>query len=151
MSTLLDPLARQQLRDRFQTLRPDSLRQGGRMSPGGMVCHLTDSFLVCMGERDSATRVTLASRTLMRFVAISTPMPWPKGLPTGPAVDQEIGGSAPGDFDADVAELLNVMERFVAEMDAKNWAHPIFGAISAKEWGRWGWRHMDHHGRQFGI
>ena len=27
--------------------------------------------------------------------------------------------------------------------------HPAFGAMSAREWLRWGWLHADHHLRQF--
>jgi hypothetical protein len=29
--------------------------------------------------------------------------------------------------------------------------HPLFGALSAAEWGRFSYRHADHHLRQFGI
>ena len=28
--------------------------------------------------------------------------------------------------------------------------HPIFGAMSVKDWMRWGYLHADHHLRQFG-
>ena len=87
----------------------------------------------------------------MRFFALSTPMPWPKGLPTLPEVDQDKAGTAPGDFDADVTRLLEVMEHFVSDMDVQTYSHALFGRIGAGEWGRWGYRHMDHHGRQFGV
>jgi hypothetical protein len=29
--------------------------------------------------------------------------------------------------------------------------HPIFGAMSERAWLRWGYLHMDHHLRQFGV
>jgi hypothetical protein len=29
--------------------------------------------------------------------------------------------------------------------------HPIFGALSARDWLRWGYLHADHHLRQFGV
>lgn len=151
MSTLLDSAARQQLRSRFMDLGSDSPRQWGKMKPGGMVRHLIDSFRACTGERPVAARDSLVGRTVMRWIALSTPMKWPKGVKTGPEVDQAIGGTKPGDLDADVQELLEVMDRFATEVDPQRWAHPIFGRLSAAEWGRWGWRHMDHHARQFGI
>ena len=40
------------------------------------------------------------------------------------------GGTKPGDFVADAERLLEVRARL---------------------WGRWGWRHEDHHLRQFGV
>jgi hypothetical protein len=29
--------------------------------------------------------------------------------------------------------------------------HPILGRLSRGQWMRWGYRHMDHHLRQFGV
>jgi len=34
---------------------------------------------------------------------------------------------------------------------AEGAAHPLFGRLTTAEWGRWGYRHMDHHLRQFGV
>lgn len=151
MSNIFDPGQRKTLHDRFLRLRADSPAQWGRMNAHGMVCHLTDSFLACLGERPVSMKSTLAGRTVMRFFALSTPMPWPKGVPTMPEVDQEKAGSAPYDFEADVARLLKVMDRFVAELDVSAIRHPLFGRLTAGEWGRWAYRHMHHHGRQFGV
>lgn len=36
-------------------------------------------------------------------------------------------------------------------LDPDTMSHPIFGKLSAGERGRWGYRHLDHHGRQFGV
>jgi hypothetical protein len=30
-------------------------------------------------------------------------------------------------------------------------AHPIFGRMSRSDWLVWGFRHLDHHMRQFGL
>ena len=86
----------------------------------------------------------------MRFVALQLPFPWPHGVKTRPDVDQERGGTRPGDFAADVAELIRACERFAAG-GATPESHYLFGRLSAEEWGRWGYRHMDHHLRQFGA
>jgi hypothetical protein len=29
--------------------------------------------------------------------------------------------------------------------------HPIFGKLSQGDWLTWGYRHVDHHLRQFGV
>ena len=50
------------------------------------------------------------------------------------------------------AELLTLMSRFGAAPESLRAAtHPIFGTMSKTEWGRWGYRHVDHHLRQFGL
>jgi hypothetical protein len=119
------------------------------MSVGGMLCHLADSFLVVLGERDGGRTPKLHERTLMRWVALHTPMPWPKGVKTVAACDQERDGTPPTEFERDRATLRATVDRFLTEIEPGTSVHPIFGTMSAEEWGRWGYRHMDHHLRQF--
>jgi hypothetical protein len=67
-------------------------------------------------------------------------------------VDAKRGGTRPGDFVKDLERLLEVRERFAAGLPALNGApHPIFGPMTSALWGRWGYRHEDHHLRQFGA
>jgi hypothetical protein len=54
-------------------------------------------------------------------------------------------------FEQDVAKLAEVTEEFVSRIDPVAMHHPAMGRLSAAEWGRWGYRHMDHHLRQFGL
>ena len=119
------------------------------MSVGGMVCHLNDSFLMVLGDRETDLTPRLIDRTILRWLALSTPVPWPKGVPTSAAADQERAGTAPSDFERDRDTLRSTMERFVKAVDERDLVHPLFGALSRGEWGRWGYRHMDHHLRQF--
>ena len=150
MKSLFDEADRVQLLARLNALRPDAERRWGRMSLGGMLCHLDDAFLAVLGEREVARRPRLYERTLMRWAALHTPLPWPRGVKSIPSVDQERGGTPPEDFEKDRARLLGTIGRFVGEIDPDASVHPIFGKMSADEWGHWGWRHMDHHLRQFG-
>lgn len=149
MKSLMNASDRSAIEARVAALRPDSTRRWGRMSVGGMICHLTDSFEVCLGERPADRVPRLHERTLMRLVALHTPMPWPRGVKTVHSVDQEAGGTPAGDFDQDKAKLLATLDRFMTGIEPGKSVHPIFGPMSAKEWGHWGWRHMDHHLRQF--
>lgn len=149
MKSLMNASDRSEIDARVAALRPDSTRRWGRMSVGGMVCHLNDSFQVVLGEREAGRTPRLHERTLMRWVALHTPVPWPKGVPTVRAADQESGGTPPGDLERDKATLRATMERFVNEIAPGKSVHPIFGTMSEAEWGHWGWRHMDHHLTQF--
>ncbi len=69
-----------------------------------------------------------------------------------PEMDQEIGGTRPVEFDGDVRELRRLLERFTRQPRDFSWRpHPIFGEMTEKDWMRWGYLHMDHHFRQFGV
>jgi hypothetical protein len=115
------------------------------------VCHLSDAFRMALGERPSADLPTTV-RPVIKLVALYLPLKWPPGLKTVPEAEQGEGGTKPVEFARDVAELRTLMARFAsARAPALNPTHPIFGGMSARSWGRWGYRHMDHHLRQFGL
>jgi len=137
---------------RLRRLRPDSARQWGRMTPHQMVCHLSDSFRNVTGEREASDVSTAISRTVVRYIALRVPLPWPKGIKTLPEADQEIGGTKPVEFERDVRDLEELVERFTCDgREHQKWRHPIFGHLSDDDWQRWGYLHMDHHLRQFGV
>ena len=88
----------------------------------------------------------------MRLIALRLPFKWPKGVPTMPETDQMKGGTPPGDFESDRGRLRALVDEFAGwERDGDRPPHPIFKKMSRKDWGRWGYRHMDHHLRQFGC
>lgn len=138
---------------RLATLRPDSKRQWGKMTPNQMMCHLTDSFVSMMGGKAVADKSNFFTRSaLMKWLSLKAPMQWPHGIKTTPENDQEIGGTRPVEFEADRQKLLQAIERFVAtQRDFSFQAHPIFGSLTEEEWMIWGYRHCDHHLRQFGL
>jgi hypothetical protein len=147
---LSDPEEFNALEERLAFLLPDSPPQWGSMSSGGMICHLCDSFLFALGERPAKNVSNIFSRTFVRWLALHTPVEWPKNVSTIPEIDQRIGGTPPVSLDSDRTHLLTLMGRFVKNGVARP-PHPIFGSLTEKEWQHWGWRHVDHHLRQFGV
>jgi hypothetical protein len=136
---------------RLGELEPTSQARWGRMSAHQAVCHLADAFRLVFGERPTGFKVGLFLKVVSRVVALSTPVPWPKGVETAPEVDQERGGTRPTEFQADMDDLGVLVDRFVS-MDGRGMdKHPIFGNLTRAEWGRWGYRHLDHHLSQFGV
>ncbi|HET9250719.1 MAG TPA: DUF1569 domain-containing protein [Candidatus Eisenbacteria bacterium] len=122
------------------------------MSPHQMVCHMIDSTRVALGELKVSRVDTLVNRTLVKWIALRVPVPWPSGIRTRPEIDQVLGGGTrPAGFAHDVARLEELTNRFAGERDFTGRAHPIFGAMSREEWHRWGYLHLDHHLRQFGV
>ena len=152
MKTIFRAADHAALEARLDRLRPASPRRWGRMSPQQAVCHLTDSFRIVLGDRETAFRADgLLNRTVGRVLALTLPVPWPKGLPTSPEADQEAAGTPPGAFDDDVAALRIWMARFREQGGRGLAPHVALGPLTPAEWGRWGYRHVDHHFRQFGA
>jgi hypothetical protein len=122
------------------------------MSPHQMVCHLSDSFRMAAGLKAASDASGVIQRTVLKWIVLWAPLRWPAGILTRPEMDQELGGTRPGDFAADVAELETLIGRVAALPGGFAWpAHPIFGHMSQQAWLRWGYLHTDHHLRQFGA
>ena len=152
MKSLSRPTDKADVIWRLAQLSSGASRRWGRMTAHQAVCHLNDSFRAVMGDREVTPAGTLVSRTVVRFVALHTPLAWPKGVPTRPEVDQEAGGTKPVEFMEDLATLQALVERFTATpRDFEFHPHPVMGPLSEREWMHWGYRHLDHHLRQFGV
>lgn len=151
MRSLAIPGAIEELVSRVQKIRPESKRQWGSMTCDEMLCHLADSFRIVMGEKPVAmVPANRFTRRMMRFIALHVPLPWPRGIRTVPEVDPRRNGTRPSTFEADRQGLLTLLHRFAAN-DARYAQHPMFGSMSRQDWMIWGYRHMDHHLRQFGA
>lgn len=117
-----------------------------------MVCHLSDGYRSAAGERSVPFQGSLLQRTVFRWVALHTSLKWPKGIKTIPESDQEVGGTRPIEFERDKAELKRLVQAFAAaEATLGERRHALLGNLTTWEWGRWGYRHADHHLRQFGV
>jgi hypothetical protein len=137
---------------RLRDLRPDSVRQWGRMSVHQMVCHLKDCCLMATGEKQVSDVSRPMQRTVLKWIALYSPVRWPRGIRTRPEVDQESGGSSPADFATDLGEVETLLKVIAAARARNDWPmHPIFGPMSRTDWLRWAYLHTDHHLRQFGA
>lgn len=152
MKTLARQRDKAELVDRLRALRPDSVRRWGRMSVHQMVCHLCDGFRMGTGEKPARRVAGRLRGTTIKWVALYLPMRWPPGFPTTPEIDQARLGTTPTEFAADVAQLEALLELVTTQPRSFEWqAHPLFGSMSEAAWLRWGYLHVDHHLRQFGV
>lgn len=149
--SLASPGALDEVLARLRRIGTDSERRWGTMTAHEMICHLSDSFRAVMGERAASTVPARAlTRRLVRFIALHLPFRWPQGIPTMAEVDPKRLGTRPAAFEADREALVELAKRFAAS-DARYAEHPMFGAMPRRDWLIWGYRHMDHHLRQFGV
>jgi Protein of unknown function (DUF1569) len=151
MKTLLNPKDREEIITRLQAVRPTSQGRWGGMSAHQMVCHLTDGFRMYMGLKPVRPVPVPYPRRLLKWIALWVPIPWPKGFKTAPELDQQAGGTRPMEFDDDVRELRNLVDRFTQAQRFEWQPHPHFGQMSDREWMRLAYLHVDHHLRQFGA
>lgn len=152
MKTLARARDKEEILRRLAAVRPDSRPRWGRMTAPQMICHLTDAFLGVIGERPMSPARSLLGRTLVKWIALHAPARWPRGIRTRPEIDQLAGGTRPQEFAADVARLRAVVDRVTSGEVPVPWGeHPYFGRMSARDWLRWSYLHMDHHLRQFGA
>ena len=150
---LHDAASLEAIETRLAVLSPESTRRWGRMSAHQAVCHLNDAFEWAAGRRTAGSvKGPPLPAFLLRWIALYLPFPWPKGVPTMPSADQMKDGTPPGEFDEDMARLVTLAREF-SEWPSEDPRppHPIFNEMSRKGWGRWAYRHMDHHLRQFGC
>jgi hypothetical protein len=69
-----------------------------------------------------------------------------------PEIDQAKDGTKPEEFHRDMTELLRCFDAMRSLPADFKWApHPKFGPLTAQEWGKLGYKHLDHHLRQFGV
>jgi hypothetical protein len=152
MKSLARPRDKAEIARRLRAVRPESARRWGRMSPHQMVCHLSDSFRMGMGQKAVSHAAGPLRRTIVKWIALYAPLTWRPGILTTPEIDQECGGTPPADFATDVAQLETLLELVTAPTRSFDWQpHPVFGRMSDAAWLRWGYLHMDHHLRQFGA
>jgi hypothetical protein len=152
MKTVADPSDKEEILRRLHLLRPDTARRWGRMTAHQMLCHLSDSYQAVMGEKKVSPASGVFQRTVMKWVALQVPLPWPHGISTRPEIEQGRGGTLPADFELDRGQVVALTNRFTrADRDFQWSAHAIFGPLNESEWMRWGYLHADHHLRQFGV
>ncbi len=150
MKTLSQESAQREVLTRVAALRADSARRWGKMTCHQTICHLSDAFLLPLGEKQASPVRLPIPRGLAKWGALYVPLKWPKGVATRPEMEQGVGGTPPAEFLEDREKLVVLIGRF-AEAREFGVGHPIFGAMSPKDWMRWGYLHSDHHLRQFGV
>src|SRR5688500_12450102 len=94
------------LTERCPSLRRDSRRRWGTLTPHEMLCHLGDAAEMVLRIRPRTEPVAARPRPVIKRLGLWTPIPWPHGWQTNPAHDPRIAGTRPTDFAADLQRAL---------------------------------------------
>lgn len=148
-----DATNRECLFARLARLTPADAPRWGRMSAHEMVVHLGDGARMALGRMPVRPSRIRAARWLrlpvVKHVFVYL-LPFPRSAPTA----RELLSTRPGDWTEDVATFARLSEDLAARAtDPQSlWPeHPFFGRLSRRDWGTLGYRHTDHHLRQFGV
>ena len=148
MKSMWDTAAQREVHDRLTTLSADRRAHWGKMSAQQMVCHLSESLKMALGELKVAPKKLPIRYPPLKQLIIYV-APFPKNAPTAPELVITTTANA---WTRDVENLQALMDRFAARGNEGPWAdHPAFGRLSSRAWGVLVYRHMDHHLKQFGT
>ena len=138
--------AREELLARLDRLTPDATPLWGRMTAPEMLAHLTGWMLMIKGDLPIKPRNLIIRHTPIKQLLIYW-LPFPKGVPTA----KELIGRTQLDWSVEKAEIRRHIESFESNAGRTLPDHPAFGALTPAAWGVLGYRHTDHHLRQFGV
>lgn len=151
--SMWDGESRRSLLARLARLKPTDSPRWGRFSAHAMVVHLGDGARMALGTmpvrrgRGAAVRALRLPGVRHLFVYV---LPFPRNAPTA----RELLSTPPGDWNEDVATFARLSEALAARATdpTSRWPeHPVFGRLTCRAWGALGYRHTDHHLRQFGV
>jgi len=144
--SLSDASARQELVDRLERLSPEAKPLWGKMTAPQMLAHLADWMLMAKGELKAAPKNRPLRFPPLKQLAIYW-LPFPKGVPTAP----ELISRKPSAWTVERAVVRQHVQSFETFNPAVFPEHPVFAKMTPKAWYVLGYRHMDHHLRQFGV
>jgi hypothetical protein len=148
MRSLWQGDVRSALIDRSRRLRPEARPVWGRFTCLQMLTHLNDWLHMANGDLETVPLGLPLRHPPLRQLMIYV-LPFPRGVSTAPELLARIDA---GVWDQEAAAFPTLLERFAARgPDAAMPVHPAFGPLSRRAWGVHGYRHVDHHFRQFGV
>jgi Protein of unknown function (DUF1569) len=121
------------------------------LSVGEMLCHCLDGNKMALGEIPPTDQSNFFTRSIVKYLVVYV-VPIPKGAPAPPEINPHKKGTKPLDFEKERRLLINDINNFgnLSGEDFKG-KHHIFGKLTHNQWGRLGYKHLDHHLRQFGA
>jgi hypothetical protein len=147
VENMFDEGVRTAIERRLTALQPGCARQWGKMTAAQMLAHCAAALDTPLGERREAQ--TILGRLIGPFVRSSVfgDTPLQRGVPT----DKELVVADNRDFFEEQRRLLEKLTTFCdrGPAGADGQVHSFFGRLSGQDWGRFVYKHLDHHLRQF--
>lgn len=149
MESLFDTNENKLIIERIEMLLPDSKAVWGKMTVSQMLAHSQVPLHVATGKLKLKRNLIGILFGKMAKNSLMKPKPFSKNLPTAP----EFIVKKDKIFDTEKAKLIELLSSFLkaGPSSITKEPHPFFGVMTAHEWDKLQWKHIDHHLRQFGV
>ena len=147
--TIFNEADKNEIIQRIEKLTPSNKALWGKMNVSQMLAHAAMGAQLSNGGTKAKILPISFIGKFFKKSLIHTDKPFSKGAPTSPeikVVDEK-------DFSKEKANFISVINKQYAEGHKGITAekHPFFGKMTKEEWGILGYKHADHHLRQFGV
>jgi len=145
MKSLFESDAHQEIINRIDKLNENSTANWGKMTVGQMAHHCQYPLNIVLGKNNYNLKPNWFVNILFKKSMYSDKL-WRKNLPTVPHFREKENK----DFNIEKTNLVALIEELYAHKNKTQWQpHPTFGKLSAEQWGKMQYKHLDHHLRQF--
>lgn len=145
--SLWNPDARHALIARVNSLEPRAPAIWGKMTAPEMLAHVAGWMAMAKGDLRIEPRNLILRFTPLKQLLVYV-LPIPRGVPTA----KELIGRPMLDWADECASICRDIDSFESFHPDGAWPdHPAFGRLTPRAWGVLGYRHTDHHLRQFGV
>ncbi|MEL6675383.1 MAG: DUF1569 domain-containing protein [Bacteroidota bacterium] len=150
MNTIFTPSTISEFKNRIHHLNPEAEANWGKMSLYQMLKHCTENDRMLL--REKAYRRLFIGRLFGRMALKSTIKDEQPMKPNG-ATHPDLIFKGAGDVSEQKAQWLDLLDKYAqqTEADYQDFVHPFFGKMTKSEVGRFAYKHIDHHLRQFGA
>lgn len=149
MKNLFEAATADEVIARIDSLQPASQRHWGKMDVAQMMAHVSATLDMASG-RSNPPRLFIG-RLLGPLVrpVFTNEKPFGRNGPT----HKQLVIADGRDFSREREQLKRKVRQFHdgGEAECTKNPHPFFGKITAQEWSRGMYKHLDHHLRQFGA
>lgn len=147
MKSLFDHNTHTEIKNRLQKLSETSERQWGKMTVGQMAWHCQYPLSLAIRNKENSGKGNWFVKLFFKK-SLYNDKPWRKNLPTAP----QLKAKEDKNFTEEVKVLAQLVDDFAALDTRTVWQpHPAFGSFTKAQWGQVGYKHLDHHLKQFGV
>ena len=150
MKSIFDQKTYQEILSRLDDLSAEHQAKWGKMNVNQMLKHCQKAILVAFGEEEITPPNALV-RFALGFIkpTLYNDKLWKQGLPTA----KEFVIIETEDFVDEQNKLKSLVTRFHQSKQSfePSKKHPVFGKLKSWMWGKWAYKHLDHHLRQFDV
>ena len=136
---------------RINRLHRDSKGQWGKMTVEQMMVHCAAGIRLGLGELPSKIRISPIRGAIARWLYVDL-FPFPKSAPSPAELNINKKLTLRLEFDEAKKQLVSEIKKMAEIPDNFQFPpHPIFHKLSARQWRKLGYKHLDHHLKQFGV